>query len=179
MAPGTGAPRAARSGEGRLLAVVLSLALGAPAALTACKRERTDAEQIRALLAEAAHAAEEKRVDGVMRAVSERFEGQGLDARGVKQLVAFHLLRGSWVAIELGGDEISVDGDAATAAVDVVMVRSGKGRALAELLPENATVHRFVLRLARAKGGWSVTTATWRPASLEEALAGPRSPSSR
>lgn len=142
----------------------------------ACSRKPSDEEQIRSLFTETARAAEERRVGDVMRGVSDRFEGQGLDKQGVKQLVAFHVLRGSWVALALGGEKLSVAGDAASAAVDVVMIRSGKGRVLAELLPEQATVHRFTFRLEREADGWKVTSATWRPVPLEEAAAGPDDP---
>lgn len=161
------------------MSATLLVAIAAAASLTACARKQTDEEQIRAVFVEAAHAAEEKRVNDVMRAVSDRFEGEGLDRHGVKQLVAFHLLRGAWVAISLGGYDIQVHGDTADAVVDVVMVRSGKGRALSELLPENATVHRFTTRVERTKDGWKVASAAWRPVAIEDAVAGPQSQSSR
>lgn len=141
--------------------------------VAACSRKPSDEEQIRSLLTDAAQAAEEKRVSDVVRAIADDFAGEGLDKRGVKQLVAFHLLRGSWVGVTISGDVITVDGDTARAVVDVVMVRSGKGRALTELLPEQATVHRFSLKLRREKDGWRATSAAWRPISLEDAVAGP------
>ncbi len=159
-----------RSSRISVSTVLLLLSSG----LSACTRRQTDEEQIRAIFVDAARAAEERKAGDVVRRLSEAFEGEGLDKRGVKQLVAFHLLQGSWVAITITGDDVRVEGDAAAAAVDVAMVRSGKGRALAELLPENATVYRLGARLRRTAEGWTVTTATWRPISLEEATAGPR-----
>ncbi len=155
---------------------VASLLLAASAGavlLPACSRKPTDEAQIRSLFVEAAHSAEERRVNDVMRDVSDSFEGQGLDRRGVKQVVALHVLRGSWNAVTISGDRIAVHGDGADAVVDVVMLRSGKGRAIAELLPEQATVHRFWLKLKREPDGWKVTSATWRPISLGDAVAGP------
>lgn len=154
---------------------ILTAVLFAAAAilLSACSRKPSDEEQIRTLFTDAAQAAEEKRVSDVVRAIADDFAGEGLDRRGVKQLVAFHLLRGSWVGVTVSGDAIAVDGDSARAVVDVVMVRSGKGKALTEVLPEQATVHRFSVKLKREADGWRVTSAGWRPISLEDAIAGP------
>jgi hypothetical protein len=151
----------------------LALTAAAVILLPACSRKPTDEAQIRAVFADAVHAAEEKQVGEVMRGVSERFQGDGLDKRGVRQLVTFHVLRGSWVALTISGEQVSVHGDAADAVVDLVMVRSGKGRALAELLPQQATVHRFTMTLEREDDDWRVTNASWRPISLEQAAAGP------
>jgi hypothetical protein len=136
----------------------------------------SDEEQIRALLDGAARAAEEKRIGDAVEGLSESFQGQGLDKRGAKQLVAAHVLRGSWVSATISGAEVEVEGDAARAVVDVILSRSGKGARLADLLPEQATVHRFTLRLAREREGWKVTSAAWRPVSLEEAASGPALP---
>lgn len=151
-----------------------SAALALLVLLPACSRKQSDEEQLRSLVTAAVHAAEEKRVGDVMEAVSERFAGEGLDKRGVKQLVAFHVLRESWVALTVSGDHVAVRGDAATATVDVVMIRSGPGRSLAELLPHQASVYRFDLKLNREDGDWKVTSAKWRPISLEAAADGPR-----
>lgn len=136
----------------------------------------SDDEQIRTMIHDAARAADEKRVDDVVRGLSDRFEGQGLDRRGAKQLVAHHVLRGSWVSATVAGEQVAVEGDRARAVVDVVLSRSGRGTAASELLPEAASVHRFDLRLAREAGEWKVTSAAWRRISLEEAAAGPEPP---
>ncbi|MFL5272399.1 MAG: hypothetical protein ACJ79E_10095 [Anaeromyxobacteraceae bacterium] len=136
----------------------------------------TDEEQIRTLFADAARAAEEKRIGDAVRDVSERFEGEGLDRRGVKQLVAAHVLRGTWVSVAIAGAAIAPGADAARAAVDVVLSRSGKGTPLTELLPAQASVHRFQLRLERERGAWKVVGAAWRPITIEEAVAGPELP---
>jgi hypothetical protein len=108
-----------------------------------------------------------------VQAVSERFQGEGLDKRGVKQLLAAHVLRGTWVSVTITAAKVEVEGDAARAVVDVLMSRSGKGKPLTALLPEEATVHRISSRLEREEGSWRITAADWRPISLEEAMAGP------
>src|SRR6266702_2535428 len=159
-----------------LLALLLLAALGVLVSVRLLRKPPSDEEQIRTLLVDAARAAEEKRIGDAVRDVSERFRGEGLDRREVKQLVAAHVLRGTWVSVAIAGTKIDVRGELARAAADVVLSRSGKGTPLAELLPEQASVHRFLLDLAREEGKWKVVGASWRPVTLYEAAAGPELP---
>jgi hypothetical protein len=163
---------------GRRTVLAVALALLAAAAGWAMFRwlaapPPSDEEKIRSLFLDAARAVEEKRVSDAVRAVSERFEGDGLDKRSVKQIIALHVLRGEWVSVTVAGVRPQVDGDAASAVVDVVMARSGKGRSLADLLPAEASANRIECRLVRESGEWRVVSARRRPISLAEALAGP------
>jgi hypothetical protein len=158
------------------LAVLLLVALAALVSVRLLRKPPSDEEQIRTLLSDAARAAEEKRIGDAVRDVSERFHGEGLDRREVKQLVAAHVLRGTWVSVTIAGTKIDIRGDLARAAADVVLSRSGKGTPLAELLPVQASVHRFLLDLAREEGKWKVVGARWRPVTLEEAVVGPELP---
>jgi uncharacterized membrane protein len=157
--------------------VVLAALAAAVAAAVALSRGReppSDEDRIRALFEDAARAAEEKRVGDAVEGVSERFRGGGLDRRGVKQLVAFHVLRGEWVSVSVAGARIAVSGDVARVNVDAVLARgSGKGKAIAALVPGEATAHRFECRLEREPDGWRVVAAEWRPIGLADALAGP------
>lgn len=133
-----------------------------------------DEERIATLFLAAARAVEEKRVGEAVEAVSERYRGEGLDRRGVKQLLLAHVLRGEWVSVTVAGTQVRVEGDAAEAVVDVVLARSGKGARLSDLLPEQASASRLACRLEREDGDWKVVSASRRPISLAEALAGPR-----
>jgi hypothetical protein len=133
-----------------------------------------DEERIAALFPAAARALEEKRVGDAVEAVSERFRGEGLDRRGLKQLLAALVLRGQWVSVTVAGSRVRLEGDAAEAVVDVVAARSGAGARLADLLPEQASANRLTCRLERESGEWRVVSAARRPISLAEALAGPR-----
>lgn len=160
----------------RALLAAAALAAIAAIAVVAIRRGEPSSDKalIRALFDEAARAAEEKRVGDAVEGVSERFRGGGLDRRGVKQLVAFHVLRGEWVSVSVSGAAIEVDGDAARATVDAVLARgSGKGKALEALVPGEATAHRFACRLEREPEGWRIVEADWRAIGLADALAGP------
>lgn len=164
----------------RALLVAAALALAALAGVAALRLggpEPTDEDLVRALFDDAARAAEERRVADAVAGVSERFRGHGLDRTGVKRLVAFHVLRGEWVSVSIAGAKVAVDGDRALASVDAVLARgSGKGKALAALLPGEASAHRFTCRLEREDEGWRVVEAEWRPVGLAEAIAGPPDP---
>ncbi len=155
------------------LGVLLAGALGWAAFRKLAARPPSDEEAIGAIFLDAARAVEEKRVSVAVRGVSERFRGDGLDKRELKQLIAANALRGEWVSVTVAGTRVQVDGDAARATVDVVMARSGKGRALADLLPAEASASRIACELAREEGEWRVVSARRRPISLAEALAGP------
>jgi hypothetical protein len=164
--------------SGRTLAVLLAIAALAAGLALRCGRAPPDDETaIRALFEDAARAAAERRVGDTVAQGSERFAGHGLDRRGVKQRVAFHVLRGEWVSVSISGARIAVAGDAARANVDAVLARgAGGGKALAALLPGEASAHRFACRLAREEDGWRVVAAEWRPIELADALGGPPDP---
>lgn len=137
----------------------------------------TEEERIRMVLEGAARAASEKRPGDVVEALSESFRGEGLDRRGVKQLVALLTLRGEWVSVSISEARIVVLGAQALANVDAVLARAaGAGKGLADLLPTDAAAHRFRCRLALEDGEWRVVEAAWSPISLGDALAGPPEP---
>jgi hypothetical protein len=138
----------------------------------------TDEALVRALLADAARAAGEKRPGAVVDALSEAFRGPGgMDREEARRVVVGAVLRGGWVSASIGGVALAIDGDVGRANVDVVLARgTGAGKALAALLPGEASVHRFGLALAREPDGWRVVLASWRPVKLSDALEGPPPP---
>lgn len=175
LSPPPGVPLSRRAFA--VLAALLALAAVVAAALRLLDEPPSDEEAIRALFEDAARAAGERRVGDAVELVSERFRGHGLDRRGAKQLVAFHVLRGEWVSVSISGARIAVEGDAARANVDAVLARgSGAGKSLAALLPGEASAHRFTCRLEREPDGWRVVEAAWRAVDISEALAGPPEP---
>jgi hypothetical protein len=162
------------------------LAIGGAVALLAwlARPARTLApeERIRALLAEAARAAEQRKPAEVAELLSERFRGgAGEGALGrddARRLLALELLRGQWVSVSIASAEVIVDGARARASVDALLSRAAdRQKGLAALLPGEAAVHRFRLELEEEPDGrWRVVGAGWRQVSLQEALAGPGRP---
>jgi hypothetical protein len=157
--------------------------LGAVAALAAVVAVRqlrgpppSDEERIQALFTAAALAAEERRTADLLAPISPRFQGGGLDHQGVKRFLLGMILRGEWVAVSIAGLQVAVDGDRARANVDVVTARSGKGKAVADLLPQEGAAHRIACRLEREGDAWRIVGAEWSQISFAEALAGPPPP---
>ena len=160
-----------------LAAAAAAVALAVLGALRLRREKPSDEELIRALFDDAARAAEEKRVGDAMAGVSERFRGHGLDRAGVKRLVALQVLRGEWVSVTVSQARVAVDGDRARANVDAILARAGgRGKALAALVPGEASAHRFLCRLEREGAGWRIVEAEWRAVGLAEAIAGPPEP---
>jgi hypothetical protein len=159
----------------RTLAVVAAVAAGAGTLMLVRRLDASpppDEEQIRALFADAVKAVEEKRVGDAVAGLSERFQGEGTDKRGVKQIILAHVMRGSWVSVTISGLQVDVTGDSADAAFDVIMARSTKSGGLASLLPNDATVNRITCRLEREEDGWRVVTATRRQITLDDLTGG-------
>jgi hypothetical protein len=139
----------------RRTALVALLVVAAAGAVWRCggPPPPSDEELIRTLYDDAVRAAEERRVSDAVAGLSERFQGQGLDKRGVKQLVAAHALRGNWLVVRIAGLRIEVTGDTARAVLDLAATRAGAGKALADLMPSEGSAWRVDCRLEREAGG--------------------------
>jgi len=140
--------------------------LGAPA--------RSDEERVRDLFEGAARAVGEKRVGDAVAGVSERFRGLGgWDRAELRRAIAGHVLRGEWLSVTVTGVQVTVDGDRAHARVALVAARSGRGAALADLLPQEGTGLQVEAGLEREQGEWRVVASSHRQVPISEALAGP------
>jgi hypothetical protein len=167
----------------RRLAIALALVAAAAAGwwLVARPPPATDEELILALFRDGALAAQERRASDAVAGLSESFrghgpDGQGLDRSDVKRMVAAHVLGGRWLAVEVAGARVAVDGEAAGATVELVLSRGGRGKALADLLPAEASALRVEARLARQREGWRVVEANWAEIPLAQALTGDAPP---
>lgn len=153
-------------GISRNVALFLAAALIALVGVVAWRALRhapTDEEQIQALVDATARGVEERKPGAVMEGVSERFRADGMDHRELRQLVTYEVLRGSWNAAVPLSTQVTVSGDRAEAAVDVVLVRGGQGKGVLGKLPESGETWRFEIGLEREKDGWKVVTGRWRP----------------
>jgi hypothetical protein len=139
------------------------VALACLVAIRSLRQGPTDEEQIRAIFEEGARAVEEKRPGDAMAGVSERFQGEGMGHRELKQFITYQALRGSWNAVVPVAEKVAVTGDQAEAVLEVVLARGGKGEGVLGRLPEDGDVWRVEASLAREKGGWKVVSARWRP----------------
>jgi hypothetical protein len=148
------------------------VALGALVAIRALREAPSDEDQIRALFEQAAKAVEEKRPGDAMAAVSERFQGEGMGHRELKQFITYQALRGSWNAVLPVAAKVKVTGDRAEAVVDAALVRGGKGEGIVARLPEAGDTWRIDASLERENDGWKVVSARWRRITAAEGLTG-------
>jgi hypothetical protein len=156
-----------------LLLAALALAIVGAGWWLARPPPPSDEQLIRSLFEEATQAVEARRVSDAVAGLSERFNGQGLSRRELKQLVASQTLGGRWLVVRVAGLRVEVAGDGARAVLDLVASRAGVGRALADLLPADGNAWRVDCRLEREPEGWRIVGASWVEESLTEALAGP------
>jgi len=147
-----------------LAALVAAILLVALVAWRGLRSGPSDEDRIRALLERASRAVEEKRPGDVVEAVSERFQGEGMGRRELKQFVTLHVLRGSWNAVIPVATRVQVDGDRAQAVVDAALVRGARGEGIAGRLPEAGDAWRIEAALEREKEGWRVVSARWQRA---------------
>jgi len=170
-----GRPRTTAMRISRNLAIFVLVALAAVGSVVAIRALRagpTDEERIRALFEQAALAVEEKRPGDAMAGVSERFHGQGMGYRELKQFITFQALRGSWNAVLPVAARVQVAGDRAEAVVDAALVRGGQGAGVVARLPEAGDTWRIDASLEREKDGWKVVSARWRRITAAEGLTG-------
>lgn len=153
---------------------VVAAAVAAAVAGRLLRPRPSDEESVRRVFADAARAAEERRVGAVMEGVSERFRGEDLDREGLRRLVAFETLRGEWRSVVILGTKVSVEGARAEATVDVALVRGGSGGdKLVDSLPSEASLKRIDAVLEREGDAWRVVSARYRPLEAADALSGP------
>jgi hypothetical protein len=155
-----------------IFVLVALAALGSVVAFRALRAGPTDEERIRALFEQAARAVEEKRPADAMAGVSERFQGEGMGYRELKQFITFQALRGSWNAVLPVAARVRVSGDRAEAVVDAALVRGGRGEGMVARLPEAGDTWRIDASLEREKEGWKVVSARWRRITAAEGLTG-------
>lgn len=155
-----------------IAAAVAALLGGGFLAWRALRPAPTDEEQIRALVDATARAVEAKRPGDAVASVSERFRGQGMDRRELRQFITYNAMRGSWNAVVPVAVRVDVQGDRAEAVVDAALVQGARAEGIAAVLPANADTWRIEIALEREPEGWRVVTARWRPIDVAEGLLG-------
>jgi len=156
-----------------VLVSVLALTIVAVILVHGTSPRESDEERIRKLIVEGARAAEERRPKDAVIPISSRFSGGSLDRDGVRRLIAFESLRGSWTSVTVTGLAVTVEGDRAKAAFDVVASRGGSGQSLRDLLPAEASAWRVECELERETEEFRIVRASWHEVSLVDVLTSP------
>ena len=144
------------------LAAVLALACGGA--------EDTPEAAVRRTLAAIEAAAGEKDAGAIAEHVSADYaDPQGNDRDAVRRIAAFHLLRNQSVHTLVRVREVVI-AEGGRAEADALVAMAGTAIPDADVLATvRADLYRFGVSLREEEPGvWSVTSATWRPAALED-----------
>jgi hypothetical protein len=144
--------------------LLLALLLLAPA----CKRALTPEEQVRAAIAAAEKAAEEKNLRALGEIVSERYSDGENDRPLMLGLMRLQFLRFPSIHLLVRVASVTFPQPAEAHAVAFVAMAALPIPGAADLTRMTADLYRFDLELAdegtRGKGPWRVRSARWAPA---------------
>ena len=140
-------------------------------ALAACSRQSSPEAEIRAAIARAQAAAEERNVRALRALIADDYaDDRGLDRKAVENLIRLEVLRHQSVHlfVRIRGIEFP---EPDRALVSVAAAMAGRPVANAgELVGLNADLYRFDLEWVRRGGEWQVRRADWKPARLDDFL---------
>ena len=138
---------------GFILCAVLSMA-----SLSGC-RHKPDEEQVRQAIASLAHAAETDDTGGVIKPLSDDFDGNAgdLDKRALANMMRLIALRGDHVGVTTGPVTIEHRGDRIVATLTVTLTSGG------HVLPDQLGVYQIESAWRRDDGQWRCYSAKWKP----------------
>ena len=127
-------------------------------------------EQVRAVIATAERAAEEKDVQTLKRLVADGYgDDEGNRKADVIRLLAYHLLRNESIHLLTRVRAVEFP-SAERAAATVFVAMAGREIPDVALLAQlRADIYRFDIDLVAAgRGAWILTRARWRPAEIDD-----------
>jgi hypothetical protein len=141
-----------------------AFALAALLTLAGCRAEREGPEaQVRALIRDAAVAAEQKQLGTLRDMVSERYrDEQGLDKRAVENLLRLQFLRNERLHLYTRIQSVTLPQPDRAQAVVLVAMAGVPIASEADLPALRADLHRFEIDFAREDKTWRVQRAVWR-----------------
>lgn len=152
-------------------AVALPCLLAVALTLAACRgTPDTPEAQIRALIARAVAAGEDKDAGTLRDMISSRYAGETApDKRALTALLAYHFMRHRSIHLFSQVSDIALPEPGQATAVVYVAMAARPIPSLAALGALRADIVRFELTLAEEQPrDWKLTAAEWRPAALED-----------
>jgi hypothetical protein len=153
--------------------LALGLAFGIAFGAAACGGEATPEEEVRALVADFARAADERDAGAALALISDAYaDPNGRDKPELHAVVAGYFLRHEAIHVLVRVKEVALAEPPEAASVQAVAALTGAPVAdVDELAGLSADVYRFELEARREEDGrWRVTRARWRPAQMGDLL---------
>lgn len=132
-------------------------------------------ERIRTTLKQAAKAAEEKDIKGVMAIVSQDFRNDEGDRNTLKAFLFLKMQQGAWRRVFLVDTRVDLHPDSpphrARVSTGAVLASGAEVQTLADVAPENAGVYRIDLEMLEENDGqWRVVNAKHQATDLSGLL---------
>lgn len=155
------------AGKGRLVYFAF-LGFLCAFALQACSKAMSPEDLIKAAVYDAAAAAGNKDVKGVMKYVSKSFKNdEGLDYNALKAILLSELFKGEKTRVFVVSIRVEVKRDTAVVEVKAVMVRGKKDvLELKDVVPADASAKRFDIVFKKEEDGWKAVSAVWEGIGL-------------
>ena len=133
-------------------------------ALVSCKKD-TDEQKLYKILDAGVAELEAGNVKGAMEFVAEDFsDDAGLDKQTIRGVLAGQVLRGSRITIMRRDEKVKVDGDTATATLDVALFQGDRSK-MKGVVPERSGTYRFTITFRRDESEWLITKAKYEAIS--------------
>jgi hypothetical protein len=131
-----------------------------------CKKASFE-DEIKAIVKDAAIAAEAKDMKKVMGLISKDYkDSEGNDRDAVKGILFYHFMRGGDISVFITSIDAEASADSAVAEARAVLVMGKKIREIKDIVPEEAAGYGFTIFFKREDGDWKVRSAEWRNVGL-------------
>ena len=131
--------------------------------LSACTKEISEEDKLKAIVNEVAEAAQKKDIDRIRKHIAKSYRDQeGNDYDGVRRVLLYHFIRAETVSVFVRSVNAEVKEDTAIVRANVILVR-GKGiKSISDIIPESAAGYRFEMVFKKEKEEWKTVSGSWQ-----------------
>lgn len=148
---------ALRSSSAVLLATVLSISF-----LDIACRKETDEDRVKAVVRRVIESANEKKVGDTLQDALPSFRGpRDATLEDCRRILLGYFMGQGWIRSFERGLEVKVDGERATAVLDVVVAKGNEVKKIEDVVPTNAQRFEFTLSLVRVEDAWKFERASY------------------
>lgn len=124
---------------------------------------KSEEDRIREVVRAALEGVNERKLSQVVENAVPEFKGpKGANLDECRRVILGYLLQQGWLGAFERKLEVVVDGDTATATLEAILARGNPVEKLEDVVPTNAAVYGFDLRLEKRSGDWKLVGADYR-----------------